>query len=127
MLTRNERLTTERNVWFAAVRPDGRPHLTPIWFVWVDEKVWLCTQDGTVKARNVNANPCVSFALQDGDAPVTAEGTAAVIPAGEAPKAVMHAFTKKYNWDIASDPDGYGVVIAISITKWLFPGATVVT
>jgi F420H(2)-dependent biliverdin reductase len=127
VLTRKERLLAERNVWFAAVRPDGRPHLTPIWFVWVDEKMWLCTQNNAVKARNVAANPNVSFALEAGDAPITAEGTAKVILSVDAPKTVSDAFTKKYNWDIASDPDGYGVVIEITITKWLFPGETVVT
>ena len=32
---RDERLRTEANVWLATMRPDGRPHVSPIWFVWV--------------------------------------------------------------------------------------------
>jgi F420H(2)-dependent biliverdin reductase len=127
MSTRAERLATEANVWFAAVRPDGRPHLTPIWFVWVDDRMWLCTQSNAVKVRNVQANPNVSIALEDGNAPITGEGTATVRARAEAPLAVRDAFIAKYQWDIATDGDGYGVVIEITITKWLYPGETVVT
>jgi F420H(2)-dependent biliverdin reductase len=127
MTTRAERLATEPNVWFATSRPDGRPHLTPIWFVWVDERMWLCTQDQTVKVRNVRANPNVSIALEDGNAPVTGEGTSVVRSRADAPPAVRDAFIAKYQWDIATDSDGYGVLIEITMTKWLFPGETIVT
>jgi PPOX class probable F420-dependent enzyme len=125
MTTRAERLATEANVWFAAVRPDGRPHLTPIWFVWVDDRMWLCTQDQAVKVRNVRANPKVSVALENGNAPVTGEGVAVVRRRDAAPPSVRGAFIDKYEWDIASDTDGYGVVIEVTITKWLQPGGTV--
>jgi F420H(2)-dependent biliverdin reductase len=127
MTTRAERLATEANVWFAAVRPDGRPHLTPIWFVWVDDRMWICTQEQAVKVRNVRANPNVSIALENGNAPVTGEGLATVQARAEAPEAVRAAFIAKYAWDIASDTDGYGVVIEIVITKWLYPGGTATT
>jgi F420H(2)-dependent biliverdin reductase len=123
MTTRAERLTTEANVWFAAVRPDGRPHLTPIWFVWVDDRMWLCTQSSTVKVRNVRANPTVSIALENGNAPVTGEGTAVVRPQTDAPLAVRNAFIAKYEWNI-NEPDN--VLIEITIAKWLQPSDTVV-
>ncbi len=37
------RVHTDKNIWLATVRPDGRPHLTPIWFVFHDAKFWVCT------------------------------------------------------------------------------------
>lgn len=124
MTSRAERLATNRNVWFAAVRADGRPHLTPIWFVHVDDHLWLCTMGDAVKARLVRGNPHVSVALEDGDAPVTGEGTAVVRPVADAPTGVRDAFRSKFDWDITEDA-AY-VVIDITITRWLSPGATVV-
>lgn len=124
MTSRAERLATDRNLWFAAVRADGRPHLTPIWFVHVDDRIWLCTMAGSVKVRLVRTNPHVSVALEDGNAPVTGEGTAAVRDVAAVPAAVREAFVSKYEWDLSEDP-GY-VVIEIAVTKWLSPGETVV-
>ena len=126
MSTRAERLATERNVWVATTRPDGRPHLTPIWFVFVDARVWLCTGAPAVKARNLRANSSVSFALENGSEPVTGEGVA-VVHAGldTVPGSVLEAFRSKYDWDLTTDAT-YQTVIEISITKWLHPGDTVV-
>ena len=121
MTTRNQRLETEANVWFACVRPDGRPHLTPIWFVWVDGSIWLCTQTNAVKVRNIRANPNVSIALEDGNAPVTGEGRAMLHPQPDLPSAVRAAFIAKYEWDVV-EPDN--ILIEIAITKWLQPSNT---
>ena len=59
------RLTTERNIWLATTRTDGRPHLTPIWFVWLHDKIYVCTQGKAVKTRNLAANPNVAFSLEN--------------------------------------------------------------
>jgi F420H(2)-dependent biliverdin reductase len=125
-VTRIERLNSDQNVWLAAVRPDGRPHLTPIWFVWVDDRMWVCTQANAVKAKLIAANPKVSVALEDGNAPVCGEGTATVHPVADTPASVRAAFKAKFQWDLAGDND-YGVIIEIAIDKWLFPSTTVVT
>jgi F420H(2)-dependent biliverdin reductase len=124
MTTRADRLKTDANLWFACMRADGRPHLTPIWFVWVDERAWLCTPRNAVKARIVAARPNVSIALEDGNAPVTGEGIARVVEIGSAPAAVADSFQAKFNWDVRSDSDY--VFIEITITRWLFPSTEVV-
>lgn len=117
-----ERLAQERNVWVATTNPDGRPHLTPVWFVFVGGRFWIGTGRDNVKTRNVTANPTVSIALQDGDQPVVAEGTVVVHPRGR-PDDVVEAFAQKYGWDITlpDDPD-VGPVVLWEITprKWLF-------
>jgi F420H(2)-dependent biliverdin reductase len=121
--TRTERLQTDQNLWFAAVRADGRPHLTPIWFVWFDDRAWLCTGRNAVKARIVAARPLVSFALEDGDSPVTAEGVAALVDPADAPAGVVELFRTKYSWDISGPDSDMGdlVLIAVSVTRWLSP------
>ena len=33
----SERLVRSRSYWVSTVRPDGRPHLMPVWGVFVDD------------------------------------------------------------------------------------------
>jgi PPOX class probable F420-dependent enzyme len=104
------RLQTEQNLWLATVRPNSRPHLVPIWFVWVAGKIHLCTGADSVKVRNLKQNPRVSIALEDGTQPIVIEGLAQ--PIGRADAAVQAEFQRKYDWDITSD-DVYTQVIEI--------------
>ena len=69
MSTSDERLHTESNIWLATVRANGKPHLTPIGFVYVEQAVWVCTGLSAVKSQNMRHDHRVSFALQDGNAP----------------------------------------------------------
>jgi F420H(2)-dependent biliverdin reductase len=104
------RLQTEQNLWLATVHPTGAPHLVPIWFVWVAGKIYLCTAADSVKVRNLTQNPHVSIALEDGNQPIVIEGLAQ--PIGTAPKPVIEAFKKKYDWTISTDSE-YNQVIEI--------------
>jgi PPOX class probable F420-dependent enzyme len=62
----------------ATVRPDGRPHVAPIWFVVEDETLVFITWHTTVKARNLSADPRAALVV-DYQAPpfgyVAVEGT----------------------------------------------------
>ncbi len=104
------RLQTEQNLWLATVRPNGAPHLVPIWFVWVSGKVYLCTGADSVKARNLMGNPHVSIALEDGSQPLVIEGEARMIEPVD--PGVVEAFRDKYEWDIITD-ETYTQVIEI--------------
>jgi F420H(2)-dependent biliverdin reductase len=123
-LTSTERFRTEPNVWLGTTRADGRPHLVPIWFVWVHERVWIATDAKSVKIRNIAANPFATVALEDGNKPIVAEGTAVVHSSLNTAEltGVRAEFVRKYQWDIGSDSDG-PVVIEITPTKWLFPSS----
>src|SRR3712207_6674791 len=94
-----KRVDEARNVWMATVRPDGRPHLVPVWFVVEDGRWYICTAPGSVKARNLGQNPRVALALEDGDHPVIVEGEAQ--PAAPS-TAVVGRFKAKYDWDITT-------------------------
>lgn len=96
------RLDDARNVWLATVRPDGRPHLVPIWFVADGDRWYICTAPGSVKARNLHANPRVALALEDGDQPYIVEGQAQ--PVAQPPAEIIGRFKAKYDWDITTDP-----------------------
>lgn len=96
------RLDDDRNVWLATVRPDGRPHLVPIWFVADGDRWYICTAPGSVKARNLHQNPRVALALEDGDKPYIVEGVAR--PLAQPTAEVIGKFKAKYDWDITTDP-----------------------
>ena len=96
----DERLATAKNVWLATVKPDGRPHLVPVWFVVLDERWYFVTAPKSVKARNLQKNAHVALALEDGSSPHIVEGQAAVVePSAE----VIELFKQKYDWDITTD------------------------
>ena len=117
------RLTTERICWLATTRPDGRPHLSPIWFVWVDDRFWMCTAGRAVKARNVGVNPAVSVSLPDGTDPLVAEGHA-VLHQRPFPTVVVTAFRDAVDWDVEGDPEGYDTLIEVVVDRWLMGDPT---
>jgi len=46
--------------WLSTVRPDGRPHVTPLLGVWFDGALYFCTGSTERKAKNLAQNPnCV--------------------------------------------------------------------
>jgi general stress protein 26 len=45
--------------WLTTVRADGRPHVTPLVAVWLDDAVHFSTGPDEQKARNLAANPHV--------------------------------------------------------------------
>lgn len=120
-----ERLADEKNVWVCTVRADGRPHLTPIWFVFYDGRFWIGTGAEGVKTRNVRSNPKVSLSLEDGNAPTVAEGTVVVHEEPPFPPGVAAAFMAKFGWDITRGEDedvGRIVLWEVSVDRWLMGG-----
>lgn len=71
-----------RTATFATVRPDGRPHATPVWYAPDGADLVFTSWHETVKVRNVRANPRVALVVQDPEPPyyyVAVDGTAEVI------------------------------------------------
>lgn len=123
--TRADRLEHERNVWLCTLRPDGSPHVTPVWFVHTGGTFWISSGERNVKVRNIAADPRVSLALEDGDAPLVAEGTAR-LHRGPARADVRAAIAAKYDgWDAGAvvEPFGARVLIEVPVTRWLLTGS----
>ncbi len=51
--------------WVTTVRPDGRPHSTPLVAVWLDDALHFCTGETEQKAHNLAANPNVLLTTGD--------------------------------------------------------------
>jgi F420H(2)-dependent biliverdin reductase len=110
------RLATERNIWLASVRPNGSPHLVPIWFVSQGGLIYICTDPESVKVRNLQHNGRVSLALEDGSKPIIFEGSARVVPHEKTPAGIIPLFKQKYDWDITTD-EKYSLVIEVTPRK----------
>src|ERR671919_2024205 len=68
------RLASSHDYWLSTVRPDGRPHLMPVWAVWDDGALWWSSSRGSSKARNLAANQCCTIATDNAWEPVVIEG-----------------------------------------------------
>lgn len=79
-----DRLHTETVVWLGSVRPDGQPHLLPLWFTWDDTAIAVVGKPHSQKIRNVRCNPRVIVAVGDAGVrlrTVLVEGRAREMPA----------------------------------------------
>src|SRR5262245_36371516 len=54
--TAREKLAQAAIYWLSTVRPDGRPHVTPLPAVWQDDALYFCTGAAEQKARNLAGN-----------------------------------------------------------------------
>jgi hypothetical protein len=111
------RLAQAQNLWVATVRPDGWPHLVPIWFVWHEPAVYVCTSPDSVKARNLQQDDRVVLALEDGANPLICEGRATAVPRPW-PAEVLAAFARKYDWSIDHETE-YTRLLRILPARWL--------
>ncbi|MEU5564365.1 pyridoxamine 5'-phosphate oxidase family protein [Micromonospora musae] len=118
------RLDRELRVWLCTLRRDGSPHVTPVWFVHDEGTWWICCAEHNVKVRNVLADPRVSLALEDGIAPVVAEGVVRVWRS-DFPAPVVAAFARKYDgWDVRrpETPQSRRVLLEVPVRRWLLAG-----
>jgi general stress protein 26 len=96
-----EHLRTADTYWLSTVRPDGRPHVTPLIAVWHADALWFTTGPGERKARNLAENPaCVlttgSSDLVEGALDIVLEGRAEQVTDDAALEPVATAYAHKY-------------------------------
>lgn len=94
-------LESAETFWVTTVRSDGRPHVTPLVAVWLDEALAFCTGANEQKAVNLRGNQHVilSTGCNDWDKgiDVIVEGTATRVTDDAKLRRLAEAWTKK--WD----------------------------
>jgi hypothetical protein len=98
-----ERLRTSRNYWLATRWPDGRPHLMPVWAVWLDGALWFSSSNASRKSRNLINDPRCSLTTEDSQNPVVIEGVAERLSAAADLEAMLAAENAKYGTDYGLD------------------------
>jgi PPOX class probable F420-dependent enzyme len=92
-----ERLDQERIGWLTTVTPSGRPQSSPVWFVALDDAIYIQSQREAAKLGNIRANGNVSFHLDgdgDGGDIVTIDADAEIRDAP--PSGLLDAYSEKY-------------------------------
>ena len=101
-----ERLAAATLYWVATVRTgSGAPHVRPVFAVWVDGFLCSTTNGARAKARNLAADPHVTFTTHTDDIDFIVEGTAAPVTDGELRERIVAAYRDKYGWPL-SERDG---------------------
>jgi nitroimidazol reductase NimA-like FMN-containing flavoprotein (pyridoxamine 5'-phosphate oxidase superfamily) len=91
-----ERLLTSHNYYLTTVRPDGTPHVMPLWAIWVDDRLYFSTGATSVKARNLAANAACVICTDNAAEAVVVEGTASPLDDGARLKVISPHYTRKY-------------------------------
>jgi general stress protein 26 len=88
--------------WLSTVRPDGRPHVTPLVAVWLDRALYFCTGAGERKAKNLTQNAhcilttgCNSFGE---GLDLVVEGEAVQMQDEAKLQRLADQWAAKYNW-----------------------------
>ena len=106
-----ERMTQAKNYWVCTAQPDGRPHATPVWGVWVEGRLFFDGSPQTRRGRDIRANPAVSVHLEDGDQVVILEGNALILAGAPEPdlaQKISRAYCAKYEaMGYAPAPDSW--------------------
>ncbi|MEU5286322.1 pyridoxamine 5'-phosphate oxidase family protein [Streptomyces sp. NPDC020755] len=106
-------LQQARLFWLSTVRPDGRPHVTPLLAVWTGGALYFATGDQERKTRNLHGNHhCVMTTgtnVLDG-LDITIEGRAELVHDPTERSVTADAYEGKYG-DLLTSPDGtwYGL------------------
>ena len=91
-----ERLRSDEMVWLTTVRPDGRPHNIPVWFLWESATILIFSKPNSRKIRNLRQNQSVTLALDDTKKGVVIlEGTAELLGRGDG-SVTLQAYGEKY-------------------------------
>lgn len=98
--------------WFTTVRPDGRPHMTPVIGIWHDGAIHVTTGPDEVKANNLASNVQCLVMTTHGDISmqsgydVMLEGNAERVSGPDMLATIARAYKVKYGWDFTFVNDG---------------------
>jgi len=98
--------------WIATVRADGRPHMTPLVAVWLDDALHFCTGETEQKAANLRANQNVILMTGcnqwDGGLDVVLEGEALPVTDRGTLQRLADAWARKWDGRWEYEPDEHG-------------------
>ncbi len=69
----------------ATVKPSGAPHVSPVWYLWENNQLFIAIPRNSVKTRNIKKNNKVAVTIDSNIGPkgIIIEGTAELEELGE--------------------------------------------
>src|SRR6267378_3710316 len=119
-------LTEERTCRVASLGGNGAPHVTPLWFVWDGEALWLNSLTKSQRWADLERDPRVAVVVDAGVGygelrGVEIRGTVAPVDRAEA-AGPAQGFADKYGNGVVGDDGCYGwhPLTPEKITSWDF-------
>lgn len=97
-----QKLKKSHNYWVATTRPDGRPHVMPVWGLWVAGVFYFSTGRQSRKAQNLTQNPSCVVGTENAAEAVIVEGVAREVPDVSLRRKFIAACERKYKFDMSS-------------------------
>lgn len=97
--------------WLSSVRPDGRPHVTPMIGIWQDNALYFSTGAEERKNLNLVANTHCAIitgcnTLNEAGLDIVLEGDAVRVQDPEPLQHLADAYRTKYGWEYTVDVEG---------------------
>ena len=105
-----DKLSGSRNYFVSTVRPDGAPHTSIVWAVWIEGALYFSTGARSRKARNIAHEPRVTVATDHGEDAIIVEGVAETC---DMPASLPAVYKAKYDWDVVGGSDDMGPYFVI--------------
>lgn len=84
--------------WLATVRPDGAPHVMPVFAAWAGSRFFVASKDSARKSRNLDADGRCVLTHDSGDMHLIVEGTARRATDSATLASASEAFATVYDW-----------------------------
>lgn len=88
-----------RPAFLGTTRPDGRPHAAGIGAIWMDGDVYFTSGPGTLKSRNLAANPACTISAKLENIDIVLEGEAVRVTDGPTLERVA-ALCREAGWPV---------------------------
>jgi hypothetical protein len=98
-----ERLERSHDYWVATAGADGKPHVMPVWGVWLDGALWFSSSRASRRARNLAIRSWCSISTDNAYEPVVIEGHAQPIEGLAELERFVDAVNRKYQTDYGLD------------------------
>lgn len=116
-----ERLAASREFWLATVTPAGVPHLMPVWAVWLGDRLWFSSSNGSRKTRNLTAEPRCTLSTSNPIEPVVVHGQAERVTDHDALAGMLAAENAKYGTSYGLDMvDPASNSVFALLPEWVF-------
>jgi nitroimidazol reductase NimA-like FMN-containing flavoprotein (pyridoxamine 5'-phosphate oxidase superfamily) len=95
-----KKMNSCRTFWLTTLYAgEDRPHVMPVWGVWLDDAFFFSTGRNSRKGQNLAANPACTVTNDHGVEAVIVEGQATMVEDAAALKRIAGAYQKKYKMD----------------------------
>ena len=85
-----------RSIWVSTTCPDGRPHATPVWYLWDGGHIYFASNKKSQKAKNLAKQPQIVVHAGDGDDAIILEGTVDIVTEPNEWTQINYAYMEKY-------------------------------